>query len=181
MRRILTGLTVALAAALALSAALLPAGTPIRVRIDQSISSATAHSGQIWQGTLASPLVVRGRTIARRGAPVRGRVVEVRRSGRLTSPGVLGLRLASVRMNGVYTPVHTNVRVRRGHSHKKRNAEFIGGGAAAGALIGGLAGGGKGAAIGAGAGAAAGTAGAAATGKKNVSYPAESVLIFTVR
>src|SRR5712692_901385 len=181
MRRILKGLTLAMVAALALSAARLPVGTPIHVRIDQSISSATVSSGQTWQGTLASPVVVHGRTVARRGTPVRGRVVEVRRSGRLTSPGVVGLRLTSVRMNGVYTPVHTNIRVRQGHSHKKRNAEFIGGGAAAGALIGGLAGGGKGAAIGAGAGAAAGTAGAAATGKKDVTYPVETIVTFVVR
>ena len=65
--------------------------------------------------------------------------------------------------------------------HKGRNAKAIGGGAAAGAIIGALAGGGKGAAIGAGAGGAAGTAGAAATGKKNVSFPVESILTFTIR
>jgi hypothetical protein len=57
----------------------------------------------------------------------------------------------------------------------------IGGTAAVGALIGGLAGGGKGAAIGAGAGAGAGTVGAAATGKKDVSYSAEDKLSFTLK
>jgi hypothetical protein len=63
----------------------------------------------------------------------------------------------------------------------KRDAEFIGGGAGLGALVGALAGGGKGAAIGAAAGAGAGTAGAAATGKKEVEYPAETRLVFTTR
>jgi len=48
-------------------------------------------------------------------------------------------------------------------------------------LIGGLAGGGKGAVIGAAAGAGAGTAGAAATGKKEVEFPAETRLSFTTR
>jgi hypothetical protein len=63
----------------------------------------------------------------------------------------------------------------------KRDTGFIGGGAAGGAVIGALAGGGKGAAIGAAAGAGAGTAGAAATGKKEVEFPAESRLTFTTR
>ncbi len=48
-------------------------------------------------------------------------------------------------------------------------------------MIGALAGGGKGAAIGAAAGAGAGTAGAAATGKKDIEFPAETKLAFTTR
>jgi len=55
---------------------------------------------------------------------------------------------------------------------------FIGGGSGAGAAIGAAAGGGKGAAIGAAIGAAAGTVGAAATGKKDISFPSETVLRF---
>ncbi len=66
-------------------------------------------------------------------------------------------------------------------SKATRDTVAIGGGAGAGALIGGLAGGGKGAAIGAGVGAGAGTAGAAATGKKDVNFPAETRLSFTTR
>jgi hypothetical protein len=65
--------------------------------------------------------------------------------------------------------------------HKKRNAVLVGGGSGVGALIGAIAGGGKGALIGAGAGAAAGTAGAAATGKREIRIPAESVLGFRLR
>ncbi|HXZ27026.1 MAG TPA: hypothetical protein VEG08_03395, partial [Terriglobales bacterium] len=62
----------------------------------------------------------------------------------------------------------------------KRTAAFIGGGAAAGAIIGALAGGGKGAAIGAAAGGGAGTAGAAFTGNKDITFPAESALSFSL-
>jgi hypothetical protein len=60
----------------------------------------------------------------------------------------------------------------------KRTAGFIGGGGGGGALIGGLAGGGKGALIGGLLGAGAGTAGAAFTGNKDISVPAESVVTF---
>ena len=62
----------------------------------------------------------------------------------------------------------------------KRTAGFVGGGAGGGALIGGLAGGGKGALIGGLLGAGAGTAGAAFTGNKDISIPAESVVTFNL-
>jgi hypothetical protein len=58
----------------------------------------------------------------------------------------------------------------------KRSAVMIGGGGGAGALIGGLAGGGKGALIGGLVGAGAGTAGAAFTGNKELTIPAESAV-----
>ncbi len=166
-----------LAMAATVLSASVPPGTPVQVRLNQTISSATARSGEVWHGTLASDAVVNGQVMARRGAPVRGVVVESRRSGRLHHPGLVSLRLTSI--NG--TQVHSNVRVRQGKSHKKRNIEAIGGGTGAGALIGALAGGGEGAAIGAGAGAAAGTAGAALTGKKDARYPAETLLTFRIR
>jgi len=165
----------------ALSAAGLPAGRVIRVRLGQTISSGKASSGDSWAGTLAADVVENGRAIARRGAPVHGKVVEAQSSGRLSSPGLLKLQVTSIQLNGRMTPVHTSTIVRRGASHKGRDTKAIGGGAVAGAVIGALAGGGKGAAIGAGAGAAAGTAGAAATGKKDVSIPVETILTFTVR
>jgi hypothetical protein len=103
--------------------------------------------------------------------------VNAESSGRLSHPGKLELEVTSV--NGI--PVVTSEVLEQGGSHKGRNAKAIGGTAAAGAIIGALAGGGKGAAIGAGAGAGVGTAGAAATGKKDVRIPVETVLTFTVR
>jgi hypothetical protein len=163
--------------ALALSAATIPSGTEINVRLGQTLSSEKNRSGDRWDGTLADNVVVNGRTIARRGAPVHGRVVNAESSGRLSHPGKLDLELTSV--NGIR--VSTSEVLEQGGSHKGRNAKAIGGTAAAGAIIGALAGGGKGAAIGAGAGAGAGTVGAAATGKKDVRIPVETVLTFTVR
>ena len=114
--------------------------------------------------------------IARKGDPVEGIVKDVQSSGRLSKPGSLSLALTSI--NG--QNVSTNAWNTEGGSHKKRNAAAIGGGTALGAIIGGIAGGGKGAAIGAGAGAATGTAGAAATGKKDVEIPSETVMTFTI-
>jgi hypothetical protein len=165
-----------LAVALAASAATIPAGTKVSVRLNSELNSGTNHAGDTFEGVLESPIVVGGKTIAERGAAVRGKVTSAKDSGRIHKPGYLSLRLTSVNGIGVTTaPVG-----RRGKSHTKSNATKIGGGAAAGAVIGALAGGGKGAAIGAGVGAGAGTGVAYATGKQQAVFPAESMVTFTV-
>jgi len=167
---------VALFAAKVATAAEIPAGTAVPVRIDSSLSSGSATAGQTFTGSVARDVVVNGNTLVKAGTPVKGRVTSAKSSGRLHAPGYLSLRLTSVGDQNV-----TSTAVgRRGKSHTKSNVTKIGGTTAAGAVIGALAGGGKGAAIGAGAGAAAGTGLAAATGKQEAIIPAESVLTFTV-
>jgi hypothetical protein len=175
--RALTFFCSAVAAACIAQSQTIPSGTTVSVRLGQTISSDKARSGDSWAGTLTSDVLVDGRVVARRGDPVQGRVVDAKASGRLAGTALLALQLASI--NGA--PVHTSTVSRKGDSHKNRDAGAIGGTAAAGAIIGALAGGGKGAAIGAGAGAAAGTAGAAATGKKDIRIPVETILTFRVR
>jgi hypothetical protein len=163
-------------AVLPMYAGTIPAGTRVTVRINTSLSSGTAHKEQSWSGTLTNDIVSRGKVVAHAGAPVKGKVTYVKRSGRLHEPGQISLRLSSVNGKTVYSSRIS----RKGKSHTKSNITKIGGGAAGGALIGGLIGGGKGAAIGAGAGAAGGTGVAAATGKEEAVIPAESVFTFTI-
>jgi hypothetical protein len=158
------------------NATTIPAGSHATVRLNTSLSSATANTGQSWHGILTSDIVVHGKKVAKAGDPVKGKVTYVNRSGRLHKPGALSLRLISINGETVYSSRVS----REGKSHTKSNVTKIGGGAAAGALIGGLAGGGKGAAIGTAAGAGAGTGVAAATGKEEVTIPAESVLTFSI-
>lgn len=154
----------------------IPAGARLTVRLTSQLSSETAQAGQTWEGTLARDVVANGSTVAKAGTPVRGVVTTAKPSGRLHNPGILGLRVNRVGNASVQTSAIS----RKGESHTKSNVAKVGGGAAAGAIIGALAGGGKGAAIGSLAGGAAGTGVAAATGKKDVVFPAESVLSFTV-
>ncbi|HEX3092160.1 MAG TPA: hypothetical protein VHW72_06035 [Candidatus Angelobacter sp.] len=172
-------IVLALLLALAASGAIaekIPSGSHATVRLNTSLSSATAHTGEVWGGTLTHDIAEHGKVLVRAGAPVKGKVTYVNRSGRLHKPGALSLRLTSINGEIVYSSRVS----REGKSHTKSNVTKIGGGAGAGALIGAVAGGGKGAAIGAGAGAAAGTGVAAATGKEEVRIPAESVLTFTI-
>jgi hypothetical protein len=173
-----TTLAVALLTLLA-TAQTIPAGTHLTIRTGQELSSGTAKLGERFDATLTHALVIKGKTIAKAGAPVHGKVTLAKSSGRLHAPGQLSIRLTSVQVGGKTVPISTGTYHIEGKSHTKSNATKIGGGAAIGALIGGLAGGGKGAAIGAGAGGAAGTGVAAATGKEEAIIPAEKTLSFT--
>lgn len=181
MNHLRTAAGVSVIAAVAAFAVTIPAGTEVRVRMGQTLSSDKARSGDTWDGTLASDLRAKGEVIARRGARVYGKVVTAKASGRLSDPGVLEIQLRSVQVDGREQQVRSSTVSRKGDSHTGRNVKAAGGTAAVGAIIGAIAGGGKGAAIGAGAGAAAGTAGAAATGKKDVTIRVETVLTFVIR
>ncbi len=175
-----------LALALALPALMqasgtIPAGTKIPVVLDQTVSSKTAKAGQTVSGTVAQDVTVGGKVVIPKGSAAKLIVSSAQASGRLSTPAKLYLRLHTVTVGGKTYTFATSSAGRTLGGKGKRDAEFIGGGAAGGAIIGALAGGGKGAAIGAAAGAGAGTAGAAATGKKDIEFPAETRLTFTTR
>ncbi len=158
-----------------------PSGTAVSVRLQSSISSASAQLGDRFKAVLDSPLRVGGQTVAAAGSKVTGRVVAAEHSGRLEHPGFLQLELSSINAGGREVAISTSKITAKGASHKKRNMSWIGGGAGGGALLGGLMGGGKGALIGSAAGAGAGTATAAATGKHDVAFNVEHQLTFRLR
>src|ERR1700742_1998984 len=139
LRRLIAPFLIVMLLSAAVAAATIPSGNHITVRVGSELSSGKASAGQGFEGTLAHDLVVNGKTVARAGSTVHGKVTYVKPSGRLHEPGVITVRLTSV--SGI--PVHTGGVSRKGESHTKSNATKIGGTAAVGALIGGIAGGGK--------------------------------------
>src|SRR5258707_6311219 len=111
--------------ALAASAQTVPAGTRLTVRVGSEITSGTAKAGDRFDATLARPLVVNGKTLARTGAPVRGKVTSAKSSGRLHAPGELTLRLTGVQVNGRMVPIATHAYSAKGNGRIKSNATTI--------------------------------------------------------
>lgn len=156
----------------------IPAGTVLTVRLGQVVGSKISTAGQTFTATVASPVMVDGRTAIAAGASASGTVVDAKPLGRFKGGASLQLRLTSVTAGSAEQAISTSSVVRTEAGKGKRTAVLAGGGAALGALIGGLAGGGKGAGIGALAGGGAGAGGAAFTGNKDIVLPAESALSF---
>ena len=148
-----------------------PANQVIRVRMDTELNSQTARVGDRFSTSVTEPVYGEsGIEVVPVGSKVWGRVTVVNRAQR-RSPGNISVSFNQVEMpnrarytiNGSLTSLQAdqvnadNEGTVKGRNNQKRDAVFIGGGAATGALIGAIAGGGKGAAIGAILGGALGT------------------------
>jgi hypothetical protein len=158
-----------------------PSGTRIRVRLDQTLDTRFSRAGSIFDATLVEPIVEGGRVVVPRHTRFVGTVVAAKRSGRFRGRAYMHVTLRSFRLNGVKYRIATAPDSRASGSHKKRNLALVGGGSATGAGIGAIAGGGAGALIGAGVGAAAGATTEFITGKKDVRLPAETPMVFSLR
>ena len=150
----------------------IPAGTHVRVRLDQTIDARDAGEGRVFSATVAEDVhSVDGHMVIPRGALAE--VIVDRIGGR-----DMTVDLESVTVNGrrYMVDAKTYETGRRGIGENKRTGEFVGGGALFGTIIGAIAGGGKGAAIGALAGGAAGAGAQVATRGTHLYIPAETVI-----
>jgi hypothetical protein len=156
-------------------------GTPISIRLIDSIDSEKNQVGETFHASLNTPLSAEGSEAVPAGTDVTGHIVDLRSAGKFKGRSLVVLQLDSIAANGTSYELQTDQYRKEGSSRGKNTAEKVGGGAIVGGIIGAIAGGGKGAAIGSAAGAGVGGGAQAASKSQPVKLPSETVLNFTLQ
>ena len=103
------------------SATKLPEGTPIPIRLQSALSSASAHPGDTFGAIVDEPVVVDGQTLIDRGTPATGRVLEAKPSANSLAPGYLRIVLVSLDVGGRPVKIETSSIFAKGGVHEERN------------------------------------------------------------
>ncbi len=160
----------------------LPVGTKVSVRTEDTIDSTKAAEGQTYAAEVSDDVLDgNGDVAVPRGSNAQIVIRSASKGGKIRGASDLVLDLQSISVEGQQYLVSTTdlqQKGKQGVGANKRTAEYTGGGAALGAIIGAIAGGGKGAAIGAGAGAGGGALTQVLTKGGSIKVPAETVLTF---
>ena len=138
-------------------------GEKLRVRMEETIRSDTARSGDTFLTKVTEPVYSNsGVIIVPAGSSITGRVDRVTRAKKGGKPGTIDVRFVRLRLpNGTVQTISgsltnldskdaksDNEGTASGGKMKHRKIIFIGGGTAGGVILGGIVGGGKGAIIG---------------------------------
>jgi len=156
-------------------------GSPISIRLIDSIDSEKNQVGDTFHASLNAPLSAGGSEAIPAGTDVTGHIVELKSAGKFKGQSLVVLQLDGITANGTTYKLQTDQYRKEGASRGKNTAEKVGGGAIIGGIIGAIAGGGKGAAIGSAAGAGVGGGAQAASKPKPIKLPSETVLNFTLQ
>jgi hypothetical protein len=148
-----------------------PEGTPLKVKLETTISTFSSKVGDPFQGKLAEPVVVDGKTLIPAGATIEGRVTKLAEPRRIKGKPTIGIFPEHIVMpdgqrymlNAVL--IDTDIKgtdvneegMFKGAGHDRRDQIEVAGGTGAGMLVGGLIGGGPGLLIGGAVGAGATT------------------------
>ncbi len=160
------------------STATLPAGTTVKVRLEQALSSKTNQAGESFEASLDEDLMVDGHLLAAEGSRVIGRITNAKKSGKVKGKAQMSIRLDAIVADGKRYDLRSKTLAFQAEGSKKKDAKKVGIGAGVGAVIGAIAGGGKGAAIGTAIGAGAGTGAVLMTSGKEVEFGVEQLFEF---
>lgn len=122
-----------------------PVGTELDVRLEQTLSSDTASVEDRFDATTVVDLRENGRVLVPAGSRVRGVITGVKNAGRVERKGELQLSFDQITINGRTVPIRGTVTEALEAGGYRDDAEKIGAGAAVGAILGGILGGVKGA------------------------------------
>ncbi len=141
----------------------LPAGTPLRVKLENTLATFSSKEGDPFSGRVIEPVVLDGKTVIPMGTTVQGRVTKVNEPRRIAGKPTIGIFPEAVvlpngeryMLNAVTvdtsvghgTDVNTEGQF-KGAGHDGKDVTEIGLGTGGGMLVGGLIGGGKGLLIG---------------------------------
>jgi hypothetical protein len=113
------------------SATKLPEGTPIPIRLQSALSSASAHAGDSFSAIVDEPVVIDGQTLIDRGTPATGRVLEAKPATNSNSPGLslerslapcyLRIVLVSLNIGGRPVMIETSSIFAKGGVREERN------------------------------------------------------------
>lgn len=165
MRRFVVLLSVLLLAAVAFAQTnlSLPAGTALKVKLENTLTTFSSKSGDPFSGRITEAVVLDGKTVIPIGATVQGRVTKVNEPRRIAGKPTIGVFPEAVVLpNGerymlnatlVDTSLRSGTDVNtegqfKGAGHDGKDLTEIGMGTGGGMLVGGLIGGGKGLLIG---------------------------------
>lgn len=103
----------------------LPEGTPIPVRLQSALSSASSHAGDTFYATVDEPVMIDGQTLVARGTTATGRVLEVKASASSQEsslePGYLRIVLVSLNVGGRRVAILTSSIFAKAGSREERN------------------------------------------------------------
>jgi hypothetical protein len=111
----------------------LPEGTPIPVRLQSALSSASSHAGDTFNAIVDNAVVIDGQTLIPRGTAAIGRVLEAKPSanspgssrerslGSSQEPGYLRIVLVSLNIGGRPVVIETSSIFAKGGSREERN------------------------------------------------------------
>ena len=161
---------------------ILPAGSWIKARVDQPLSSDRSLAGDTFTATLVAPLVVDGFVVARRGQTIEGRVSDARKAGRSKGTSLLGVEVTQISLvDGRQMPVRSQLMEYAGGKSVGRDVTAAATVTGTGAAIGAAAAGPVGAGLGALAGAAASAIGVLSTrGRATEIYPEAEIRFRTL-
>jgi hypothetical protein len=106
----------------------IPDGTRLRIRLDQTISSASADEGQTVELSVTEPVKIGDVTVIPEGARVTGTVTEAQEKRRMGRAGKLDFSLDRVRAtDGEWIPLRYTLNRKSGDSHAVRTGVITAG------------------------------------------------------